>query len=295
MPLVVTRFDASSRTVQAVRDLKVDDLTIRVGTAVAVIVAVSVEKGPKRVALVLDASRQISKDEWTLEVGMAQTLVAHARPGDSLALLLIGATSVDKTVSRPSEIYARLHALGHSRPAGSEAGERTIDTLIDATKLLTPHLFGDTIFLFGHDHDSGSQANLDQLRSALLKDRTRFYALSFRNPLVGKLPSGTDLNAPLPANLGPSDLVRVSVATGYNFSFHSVQDLEDPGQVQLLKKYIGDIYLGIAEPYRVVIAADSIPAPASVQLEIARADARHIIARDIHYPRFIYPCGSDIP
>ncbi len=293
MPVVVTRFDPASRTVQAVSNLGVNDLTVQLGTASVLVRDVSVDAGPKRVILVLDASQRIPNDEWKLEVEMAATLVTKARTADTLALLLIGSGGTESALSPATEIGERLRILSGARPSSSEPNERTVDALIQAANLLIPPSFGDSIFLFGHDEDSGSRAGQEQLREILLKHRLRFYGMSFTNPLEGKLPAGFDLNKPLPASLGPSKLAQLSMATGYNFSFFSVSALSIPGQLRLLKEHIGDLYAGIAAPYRIVIPADSIPAPGSVRLTVTNAQERNINLRDVHYPKFIYPCGTD--
>jgi hypothetical protein len=67
--------------------------------------------------------------------------------------------------------------------------------------------------------------------------------MSFTDPLRGKLPP--DLNKPLPANVGMEKTDQISHATGYFFSFHSVQVLNIPGQYHFSKDFL-EIYIRVS-------------------------------------------------
>src|SRR5579863_2701215 len=66
VPVVVTRFVSSSRSVELVKNLGPRDFTAQLGTAPGVIASASIDSGPKRIALILDASSSIPEDEWKL-------------------------------------------------------------------------------------------------------------------------------------------------------------------------------------------------------------------------------------
>ena len=137
----------------------------------------------------------------------------------------------------------------------------------------------------------GSKATLEQVEEMILRNRLRFYAMSFTDPLRGKLPPGFDLNKPLPRNAIPGGADNISHATGYFFSYHSVEALRFPGQLTLLEGFLGDLYAGIAQPYRLRISSKA-SGKAPVDLTVVNAEARHIFPSDVHYPHFIYPCTS---
>jgi hypothetical protein len=71
VPLVVTRFVPSSRTVELVKGLGPNDLAVQLGAVPSRLEGASIDDGPKRIALVLDASGNIPADEWTLQTKMA--------------------------------------------------------------------------------------------------------------------------------------------------------------------------------------------------------------------------------
>ena len=54
VPLVVTRFAPSSKTVELVKNLGPEDLTVQLGAVPGTLESVSIDDGPKRLALVLD-------------------------------------------------------------------------------------------------------------------------------------------------------------------------------------------------------------------------------------------------
>jgi len=58
-----------------------------------------------------------------------------------------------------------------------------------------------------------------------------------------------------------------------------------------LCEFLGDVYEGIAKPYRLTISLNpSEKTP--VALAVVDAKDRNIHASDVHYPHFIYPCAS---
>jgi len=292
VPLVVTRFVPSSGAVELVQDLTAKDLTVKVGGTSSTVENASIDRGGKRIGLILDASKNIRPDEWKLETKMAVSLIEHARPEDKIALFLIGVDIPAGSFLAASEVRARLHALASSRPKAQDGSEKIYDALLLAAQRLDPSEFGDSILLFGHPDDSGSKANSEQVQEQILRNRLRFYGVSFTDPLLGKLPPGFDLNKPLPANVGMEKTDQISHATGYFFSFHSVQALNFPGQLSLFKGFLGDLYTGIAEPYRLKIDLNTA-GEASVDLSIKDGGARNIRQGDVHYPHFLYQCSSD--
>lgn len=160
-----------------------------------------------------------------------------------------------------------------------------------AANRFDPPEFGDAIFLFGHPDDLGSKATAEQVEELILRNRLRFYAMSFTDPLRGKLPPGFDLNKPLPKNIGQPQADNISHATGYFFSFHSVDALKIPGQLALLEGFLGDLYAGIAQPYRLEIS-QGISGKAALDLAVVNGKDRKIRQDDLHYPHLVYPCAT---
>jgi hypothetical protein len=283
---------AANGTVELVKDLTVKDLTVIVGGSSSPVKNASVDTGSRRVALILDASKKVPKDEWKLETEMAVSLIENARALDRFTLTLVGVDTPAGPMLDSGELQTQLRAMASPRPAIIDANERTYDALLAAAKRFDPPEFGDTIFLFGHPDDFGSKATPGHVEELILRNRLRFYAMSFTDPLrAGKLPSGFDLNKPLPKNLGQERADKISHATGYFFSFHSVDALKFPGQVALLEGFLGDLYAGIAQPYRLKVSLNTSDKVA-LDLAVVNGKDRNIRPDDVHYQHFIYPCAS---
>jgi hypothetical protein len=284
VPVVVTHFNND-----LVRDLKPADFSVRLGDIPRTVDSASIDGSPKRVALILDASRNIPEDEWKLETEMAASFLEHARPQDQFAFLVISADGTVNAPSSSSDVAERLRKLERARPATTEPNERIYDALLAAVNRLNPPQFGDAIFLFGHDGDLGSNTAADRVFDLILRNRLRFYGLSFADPLA-KLPPGFDLNKPLPKDLGPSKLALLSAETGYFFSFHAVRSVNYPGQKPLLKAFLGDLYAWIAEPYRVRAPATAVKDKTKLEITVTNLATREVHQDGIHYPRSLYPC-----
>ena len=293
VPLVVTRFNVSTRTVELVRDLGLNDFEVQLDGAPAILQNLSIDDGPKRIALILDASRNVPDDEWNLEAEMAASLVEYARPADRFVLQYLGVDGGIASLLSPREADERLRKVTFSRPVPTDPGERVYDAVLEAANRLDPPRFGDVVFLFGHPEDSGSKTTPDQLQELVLKSNLRFYGVSFSDPLEGKL-AGVDLNKPLPANLRSLVSPRLAEsisATGYFFSFHSVRNLGLPGQTQLFHGFLRDLYAGIAAPYRLSIPAVSKQGLTKLEITVSNLHERNIYPRDVHYPKFVFSCA----
>jgi len=278
---------------QPVRNLTPADFSVRLAGMPTTIAGVSLDAGPKRIALVLDASSNIPEEEWKLETEMAAELVKHARANDQFALLLIGNKPSSGALSSPTEAAVGLQGLQSARPKGEE-NERIYDALLDAANDLGPPQFGDTIFLFGHHQDLGSKTSLDQVQDLLLKNRLRLFCLSFADRLAG-LPPGFDLNKPLPKEFRSTQLETLSADTGYFFSFHSVRSLGIRGQLPLFENFLSDLYAWIAEPYRLRFSTSSFDDGSHLEISVADMEAHKINSRGVHYPHMVYPCPNQAP
>ncbi len=292
VPVVVTRFAPASGGSELVTDLAAKDFSITVGGSRATAKMASVDSGGKRIALLLDASRKISDEQWKLELELAQSLLGNGRAADRFSLSLVEAANPDGSFMASEELKGKLRDMAGSRPDATDNSEKTYDSLVDAAKRFDPPAFGDTIFLFGNPDDSGSQASLEQAEESILRNRLRFYALSFTNPLAGKLPNNFDLNKPLPKNAIPGGADDIAHATGYFFSYHQVEVLRRfPDQIRLLQGFLKDEYAGVVQPYKLEIS----PSPsgkARLDLGILNADARGIRQADVHFQKVVYPCAS---
>ncbi|MBZ5719830.1 MAG: hypothetical protein LAO03_05565 [Acidobacteriia bacterium] len=276
VPVVVTGYDN-----QLVRDLAPADFSVRLADAPKAVDSASIDGGPKRIALILDASKNVPDGEWKLETEMAASFVGHARSKDQFAFLVIGAEGTADSFLSFDDVAGRLQKMTSSRPAATEANERIYDSVLDAAHRLNPPQFGDAIFLFGHNQDSGSAASADQILDLVVKNRMRFYGMSFADPLANK---------PLPKGSGRSKLESLSAETGYFFSFHAAHNLNQPGQMTLFQGFLADLYAWIAEPYRLSFSSAAIRGQTKLEVTVANLETRRVHQDGIHYPHSLYPC-----
>jgi len=283
IPVVVAGFNN-----KIVRGLGSEDFSVRLGDVPAQVGNVSLDDGPKRVALILDASRNIPEEEWKLQVESAMFLLKHARPNDRFAFLIVSAEGTSNSFLTADEVEQRLEGLAKSRPKVTEASERIYDAIFEAANRLSPSQFGDTIFLIGHHQDAGSKTSIEGIREVLFTNDLRFLGLSIAERLQG-LPPGADLNKPLPKSFGPTELELVALNTGYYFSFHSVGSVNTPGQMPLFNEFLGDLYEWIAEPYRVGIISNRPNNKSELIVNIRDSERRKIHQSGIHNPRYLWP------
>lgn len=264
---------------QLVRNLAPADFSVRLDDVATPVASASMDAGPKRIAIVIDASRNVPEEEWKFETKMAAEFVRHARPGDRFVFSVIGADASPAELLSSSEVAERLQGLGN------KTSEKIYDALLAAAKSLDPPQFGDAVILFGHPEDTGSETSADDLQRLIVKNRVRFFAVSFSNPL----PPGFDVRKPVPmASL--SKLQLLSTETGLFFSFHPVASLNMPGQLALFENFLSDVYTWIAEPYRLTLPRPAGRESAKLEVVVSDMETRRVHREGIHYPRSLYPC-----
>jgi hypothetical protein len=265
---------------QPVRDLAPADFSVRLNDVATSVASASIDAGPKRIAIVIDASRNVPAEEWKFETEMAAEFVKHARPGDRFAFSVIGAEASPAELLSSSQILDRLQGLS------GKTNERIYDAVLAAARRLDPPQFGDAVVLFGHHEDSGSETPADDLQNLMVRNGVRFFAVSFANPL----PPGFDLRKPVPKT-SLSNLQRLTAETGFFFSFHPIAALNMPGQLPLFENFLSDVYTWIAEPYRLTLPRPASKDMAKLEVAVSNIEARKAHREGIHYPRSLYPCS----
>jgi hypothetical protein len=291
IPVVVADYNN-----RLVRYLKPSDFSVQIAGERGTIADVSIDAGPKRIAIVLDSSSKVPQDEWRLETEMAEELASHARTGDQFFLAVVGSGSEPEAFSSSAELTARLHKLEGAHP-NSASNEQLYDTLAEAARNFDPPKFGDTIFLLGHYRDSGSSVSLDSLRDLILRKGLRFFGISFEDRFAGQV---LQPNKPLAKNFQLAPLEALSRDTGYFISYHAVRNLAYPGQIPLFENFLTDLYTWISEPYRVEVSAPPVRDGSVLDVSVSEMETRKINQRGIHSPHLLYGCvqakkATDLP
>jgi hypothetical protein len=284
VPVVVTRFDTSFQ------ELSAKDFLVHLGTIPVTMEGATVDRSPKRVALILDASRYVPDNEWKVETEIAADLVGHARPFDSFAVIIVAGENATQGFLPPAEIREQLRGLWTSRPSRIDSSERVFDALSAAAKLLDPPQFGDSLVLFGHMNDVDSKTDPDRLQGVIMRNKLRVLGFDFSDPLPTPLPPGFDPNNIPPESSGPQKLEKMTTETGYYFSFDAMEGLNRPGQMRLFESFLGDLYRRISEPYRLRARAFASRNRVKLEITVANSEVRKIRPTDMHYPQFIFPC-----
>jgi hypothetical protein len=183
-PVVLTRvvtyfvpYDVTKQ--ELAQDFGPDNFQVQVGGVAAQVESVLIENGPKRMVLVLDAGKPVPKDEYDENIYVAKALLAYARSKDRFTVLLVGSDAPTAKFISPGETKRYLEKLCAARPPTTEPGTRIYDTLLAAAKNLDPPQFGDVVILFGRLEDSGSKATMEDLSGAFVREKLRFFGISF--------------------------------------------------------------------------------------------------------------------
>lgn len=284
VPVVVTHFDTSFQA------LDTRDFLVHLGTSPVALESASVDRGPKRVALILDASRYVPDSEWKVETEMAAVLVGYARPSDLFSVQLVGRENAAEDLLSPAEAREQLRELGSSRPPRVDSSERVYDALFAAAKRLSPPKFGDALVLFGHMYDAGSKTSSDRLLGLIMKGKLRILGFDFSDPLPIALSPGFDPNNFPPESSSPKELDKMINETGYRFDFEAMETLNHPGQMRRFESFLADLYKRISEPYRLKALAFASSSRIKLEIKIANSEERKIRPTDMYYPQFIFPC-----
>jgi len=287
IPLVVTRYTQSYASREIVRDLTPQNIDAHPDEEPISVTSIRLDDGPKRLAILLDASKNVPAEEWQLQTEMAAKFLEYARPSDKFSIFLVGVPAPSEPFYSSKAAIERLKKLHKDRPSATESGERNYDALAVAAQSLTPSLFGDSIFFFGHDADEESKTDPAQLTKMLLQNHIRVYAISFRSP---QFPPNFDPNKGVPAFTEGSKLPEITRASGTFFSYHDVHVFQMSGQKQLFENFLGDLFLMVADPYRLTVPVGTSPEPRKLSLSIKDAKQLRIDKDEVRFPRSIYPC-----
>jgi len=286
VPVVLTRMDTytdpTSQKIDTtrqredlVKDFGLDNFQVRVGGSEALVQSAVVDKGPKRVVFVLDATKLVDEKGWGRAIGTLKKILLYARKTDMFAFVFAGADAPTNTFLSLSEAKGLLEKLRNARQVTAVTETRIYDALLEGAKRLQPPQFGDVVIFGGRVVDSGSNTTLSDLIKVFVKNRIRFIGLNeTRSETYVDFDSRT---LPFPGFSVPK-LADLSDATGY-FIWGANSGWESA--------FLRDI---IAEPYRLTICTPARPDPAVLDIKLVPGSKKKKVEGIIfHFPRYISP------
>ncbi len=295
-----------------VTGLQLADLSAEVGGRPATIVSASEDHSPRRIVVLLEASRAVrgtSNGEWKLALQLAIDAFAKA-PQETQMALVIFSKKIDRVVDFNAGRSAALALLGELR-AGNEVvepgghGVHFLDSIVEGLKLFRGRQFGDAIYGIISGYDSGSKASVHDVERALSAAQVRVF-------LSGLFPSATPQSSvdiyreALPASVapppgkGPLSVPSWVKASGGNLlTIHSaVRGLSetyefDEEQKKNLATSLSILYREILETYRLNLELSSpLRNPEEWRPRLAESVSRQHREWLILFTSTLVPCNS---
>jgi VWFA-related protein len=176
----VTVSDAKGRMITG---LKAVDFGVHVHGHPATITNYVVDTGPRRIALVLDASGSMIKDggQWNQTITLAKTLVEGLPREDSVAFVAF-ASQVDRKIGFTQDRRPILEELddlrGGSKVIPKNMRETALwDSALEASRLFDLRRVGDAIYIMTDGDDNYSHASRSDVEGALVAAGVRFFPL----------------------------------------------------------------------------------------------------------------------
>jgi len=263
------------------------------------IVAFDEDLTPKRIVLVLDASRNVNAEAWRIETSVARFLVDGSPPQVRFALIILNAEAapLDFTTERET-LKSRLAALVTSRPANPKLSEDIYGGLISALKLLGTRQFGDTMFAFLGGADDSHRAAVGAVQRAFVEQGVRLFGLILGQESL----YGFYMTAPgpgpreVPFDPDTNELGHLAVETGGLLAVENTRmqqmtyHLTDERLTQI-EVTAHRFYSQMVTPYRIQIATDAPTKPESWSIALSEAIKLQAPAARVLFPHQLASCA----
>ncbi len=271
-------------------NLTAADFVAHTHQRLATILTIDLDKGPRRVVLLLDTSASMTRPDtrmWVKTLLIAKDLVDRLPPEDSIALDVFS-RRIDQTIDFAKDRAPVLKRLDDMRAQGgvrTEENRRTAlwDSTLQALKLFGPTRMGDVIYAITDGDDNQSHATRGQVENTLRASGVRFFALhDFFQASQMQIQ---------PEDLGGS-LEKVAKATGgqvvrpYSVSAGGRIMLFEPAHLRVA---LDRMYVSMAQFYRVEIKLPE-PLDGAQDLGLEVMDRKRGGKFDLEYPRRFVPC-----
>jgi hypothetical protein len=290
---------------ESFRGLSPSDFSGRAGRAVLPLKSMTYDDGPRRVVLVVDVAKKVSGETRKAERALIETILAAARPQDSLALVTArGPEKVVKFGEDRSQFLQALPDEGDARH-GKEAG--VLDAVMQAIELFGDAKPGDSIIVIAADLEGNHNANAKRVAKALQEHRIRMFGLalgpvSARNIAVSGqgttawgLATATPATGTMIYDTGDQDFYPLTKDSGgivigvMNGDYRHSYTMKDPKFEARVKQEARTVYNMVAGYYRVELE----PHRGDWNLEASDNLRKAVPVMFLLYPHELSACSAD--
>jgi hypothetical protein len=301
---------------RVVRQVTPADFKVWLGKQDLAVQSFTGETGPRRILLVLELERTFSSDARRLEAKVASQLFSLARPGDSFALVAVGAAFREVYFdAAPSALAAVLREL-ESDP--QEQGNKldALDAILRSIDRFGDPRPGDAILAVMQDIDSPRMAAYTKLTKALADRKIRLFAVQvgpalrriYSTTITGTMiVSGSTVISQTPvsgvyagqmfAQNQPSLSALASNSGGYFLSYNTEDSWKKfkltDAELQQRQEGIARVYQAIVEYYRLRVSVPVANKREFLTIRLAKELRAQSVEATFLYPRRFIPCASE--
>lgn len=269
---------------------------------------ITYDDGPRRVLLVVDASKKLSADSRKAETEMIHVLLANARPEDTFGIMAARGPGQDvKFTTDRAAITQALSQAGDGR-RGKDPG--VLDTVMVGIEWFGPPQPGDAIVIIAADLEGNHRANAKQVAKGLESNNIRLFGLAlgpvqtkssvaggtetstisqglaYTTPGVGALvyDTGDEHFFPLTANSGGLVIGVMNADSRRSYK------IDDPHVLQEVREKARSVSKMISAYYRMQVEPMQLPHEEDWKLEINGEIQKHSQPMFVLYPHELGPC-----
>jgi hypothetical protein len=189
------------------RGLAAEDFDAHIQKKPVGLKSLTYDDGPRRIVIVLDASRNLSTDAHKAEATLVEALLAAARPQDTFALL--PARAPGREVDFTTDRRAIAAAMGDN--GGKQGkGPGVLDAVMAGIERFGAPQSGDAIVVIAYELEGNHKANAKTVAKALQEHHVRMFGLALgpvatRNILAGGTMTSTTSQGLARTELGIGD------------------------------------------------------------------------------------------
>ena len=272
--------------------------------------SITYDNGPRRVLLVVDTNKKLSANLRKVEVELVKTLVAAARPEDSLGLLPArGPGAVVKFGDPRSGLVDAIQDT--SAHQGKDRG--VLDAVQDGIEWFSDPHPGDAIIVVAADTEGNHKANAKSVAKALAEHHIRMFGLALgpiqtRNSTTSSFYTSTTsqgLSLAQPStgdliyNTGDEDFYPLTSNSGGLVMMVADPDskqfsdnMSDPQVQQRVKARAVIVTNAVEAFYRAVVEPQRVPSPGWWSLDLTESIRKNSPKMWLLYPNQLGSCSE---